>query len=39
MELNLEKINEEYRNVTITKAGVFNENGNDDYENQLIISR
>lgn len=37
MELNLEKINIEYRNIVINQSGVFNENGNDDYDNQLII--
>ena len=33
----MNKINEEYRNVEITKAGVFNENGNDSYKSQMLI--
>ena len=37
MELNLNKINEEYSNVIINKVGVFNEDGNDEYDRQLII--
>ncbi len=37
MQLNMNKINEEYRNVEITKAGVFNENGNDSYKSQMLI--
>ena len=37
MKLNMEKINPIYRDVTITKSGVFNENGNDSYESQMLI--
>ena len=37
MKLNMEKINPIYRDITITKSGVFNENGNDSYESQMLI--
>lgn len=37
MELNLEKINPIYRGVKISKSGVFNENGSDAYDDQLLI--
>lgn len=37
MDLNLNKLNEEYKNVSIGKVGVFNEQGTDLYEDQLII--
>ena len=37
MKLNMDKINPIYRDITITKSGVFNENGNDSYEGQMLI--
>lgn len=37
MELNIEKINPLYRAVKFGKTKVFNEDGNDEYENQLLI--
>lgn len=35
--LNMGKLNPDYRNIKITKSGVFNENGSDSYEDQLLI--
>lgn len=37
MSLNIEKINPIYRAVKISRSGVFNENGSDKYEDQLLI--
>lgn len=33
----MNKINPIYRNVKITKSGVFNENGDDSYDSQMLI--
>ena len=37
MELNLEKLNTEYRNISILSTQVFNEQGTDLHKDQLII--
>ena len=37
MKLNLDKLNPIYKNVVICKSGVFNENGSDKYEDQLLV--
>ena len=37
MNLDMNKINLEYRNVKITNSGVFNENGSDSYNSQMLI--
>ena len=37
MNLNIEKINPIYRNINISKASIFNEDGSDAYEDQMLI--
>jgi hypothetical protein len=37
MKLNLDKIKSVYRNVDFNKPNIFNENGSDIFEDQLLI--
>ncbi|HCH9337644.1 TPA: ribonucleotide-diphosphate reductase subunit beta [Salmonella enterica] len=37
MKLNIEKLNPIYRNIALEKAAIFNENGSDAYEDQLLV--
>ncbi|QEP53268.1 putative glutaredoxin [Acinetobacter phage BS46] len=37
MKLNIEKLNPIYQNIPLEKASIFNENGSDAYEDQLLV--